>query len=113
MTEWDLIYRHGMSVRRKILKRARCGVGLGHFAGVAQLIEQGFCKAHVGGLSPSTGSLLFSLYYFTSRRHLMDEVTITREEYDSLRQASETLQALEDAGVDNWEGYELAMEAIG
>jgi len=43
----------------------------------------------------------------------MDEVTLTREEYDSLMLDSETLRALEDAGVDNWEGYSFAMESIG
>ena len=43
----------------------------------------------------------------------MDEVTITREEYDSLMQDSATLRALEAAGVDNWEGYSFAMEDIG
>ncbi len=43
----------------------------------------------------------------------MDKVTIPRDEYEFLLQASEILQALEDAGVDNWEGYELALEDIG
>ncbi len=42
----------------------------------------------------------------------MDEVTITRGEYDALMSDSETLRALEAAGVDNWEGYEFAIEDI-
>lgn len=42
----------------------------------------------------------------------MDDVTITRAEYDSLRHDSAVLQALQAAGVDNWEGYEMAMEEI-
>jgi hypothetical protein len=43
----------------------------------------------------------------------MNDVTITREEYDDLLQRSKALQALDDAGVDNWEGFELAMEVMG
>ena len=43
----------------------------------------------------------------------MVEVTIPHIEYQFLLQASEILQALEDAGVDNWEGYELALENVG
>ena len=35
-------------------------------------------------------------------------ISITKERYEELLQAEEDLQALEDAGVDNWEGYELA-----
>lgn len=42
----------------------------------------------------------------------MADVTITKEEYYDLRHASEILQALENAGVDNWEGYELALEEV-
>lgn len=46
------------------------------------------------------------------RKCRLAEVTITREEYDNLLRDSEILQALENAGVDNWEGYEFAMEDI-
>jgi len=42
----------------------------------------------------------------------MNDVMITREEYDSLLHDSKVLQALKNAGVDNWEGYEFAMEEI-
>ncbi len=42
----------------------------------------------------------------------MDNVTITREEYDNLLEDSKVLQALENAGVDNWEGYDFAMEEV-
>jgi len=42
----------------------------------------------------------------------MDTMTITCEEYDDLIQRSKALQALDDAGVDNWEGFELAMETM-
>ncbi len=42
----------------------------------------------------------------------MDEVTITREQYETLLHDSRVLQALQAGGVDNWEGYDFAMEAI-
>ena len=42
----------------------------------------------------------------------MDTMTITCREYESLVNDSKILQALENAGVDNWEGYEFAMEDI-
>ena len=37
-------------------------------------------------------------------------VTITEEHYRELRERDEWLSALEAAGVDNWDGYEIAME---
>ncbi len=37
-----------------------------------------------------------------------EEVTILKEEYDALKEDSAFLQALMNAGVDNWEGYEFA-----
>ncbi len=40
----------------------------------------------------------------------MDNVTITREEYETLLEDSKFLQALLSAGVDNWEGYDLVLE---
>jgi len=42
----------------------------------------------------------------------MSEVTITTEEYEALLAASRRLQALQNAGVDNWEGYEFALEDL-
>lgn len=42
----------------------------------------------------------------------MDEVTITREQYEILLHDSKILQALFAAGVDNWEGYDFAMEEV-
>lgn len=36
-------------------------------------------------------------------------VTIATEEYEELLDASDKLAALQDAGVDNWEGYAEAM----
>lgn len=40
----------------------------------------------------------------------MSQVTISQEEYDELIKAQEWLFALEAAGVDNWDGYEEALE---
>lgn len=42
----------------------------------------------------------------------MDTVTITRKEYDQLVKDSEWLSYLEAAGVDNWEGYDYAIEMM-
>ena len=41
-----------------------------------------------------------------------DTVTISKEEYESLLEDSEKLSALEAAGVNNWEGYDSAMELM-
>ena len=38
------------------------------------------------------------------------KITISSEEYQKLSSAYEKLQALESFGVDNWEGYDMAME---
>ena len=42
----------------------------------------------------------------------MDTVTITRKEYDQLVRDSEWLSCLSAAGVDNWEGYDYALEML-
>ena len=39
-------------------------------------------------------------------------VMITKEEYDDLKNDSIVLAALRAAGVDNWEGYEIALEEL-
>ena len=39
-------------------------------------------------------------------------VTLTQEEYNELKQDQDFLRALEGAGVDNWDGYEFAQEAM-
>lgn len=39
-----------------------------------------------------------------------DTVTISKSEYESLLDSRNLLMALEGAGVDNWEGYDFAME---
>ena len=40
-------------------------------------------------------------------------VTITGEEYKRLLDSEFELTCLENAGVDNWCGYEMAMEEYG
>ena len=42
-----------------------------------------------------------------------ETVTITRKEYEALLQAERKLRALEWGGVDNWQGYDYAMELMG
>lgn len=42
-----------------------------------------------------------------------DTVTISKEEYDKLLEDSIFLNCLERAGVDNWDGYEVAQEYMG
>lgn len=39
-----------------------------------------------------------------------ETVTIPKENYDALCEDSDFLEALRSAGVDNWEGYEIAQE---
>jgi hypothetical protein len=39
-----------------------------------------------------------------------ETITISKEEYESLLEASDKLLALEGAGVDNWCGYDEAMQ---
>jgi len=36
-------------------------------------------------------------------------INITKERYEQLLRAERELQALEEAGVDDWDGYEIAM----
>ena len=48
-------------------------------------------------------------------KHMTDNeetVTISLKEYEQLLDDSEWLRALEDAGVDNWEGFEFAKEIL-
>ena len=39
-------------------------------------------------------------------------ITISKEEYESLLEDSKKLTALENVGVDNWEGYHYAIELM-
>ncbi len=44
--------------------------------------------------------------------NMEETVTISKEEYESLLEDQKLLQCLQDAGVDNWEGYDYAMEMM-
>jgi hypothetical protein len=39
-------------------------------------------------------------------------VTISTEEYEQLKEDARVLQALRNGGVDNWDGFDFAMEAL-
>ena len=39
-------------------------------------------------------------------------ISISKLRYNELLEAEEKLHALENAGVDNWDGYDFAMENI-
>ena len=41
-----------------------------------------------------------------------DTVTIPKSEYETLLDASKFLDALRTAGVDNWDGYEIAQDIL-
>lgn len=40
----------------------------------------------------------------------MENITITKEEYDKLVDEKKFLDALRGAGVDNWDGFDYALE---
>lgn len=42
----------------------------------------------------------------------METVEITKERYDELVEAEDFLQCLQAAGVDNWDGYDIAQEML-
>lgn len=41
-----------------------------------------------------------------------ETITISKMEYESLLEDARWLRALEDAGVDNWDGYSFACELM-
>lgn len=46
----------------------------------------------------------------TTPTEIEDTITITRERYEELLKAETFLECLEGIGVDNWQGYDLALE---
>ncbi len=42
----------------------------------------------------------------------LTEITINKAEYDALKEAELMLQCLESCGVNNWEGYEYALDTF-
>jgi len=43
---------------------------------------------------------------------MAETITISKKEYKSLQKDARLLRALQAAGVDNWEGYDYAMECL-
>lgn len=41
-------------------------------------------------------------------QEIKETITISRKEYDGLKEDEHRLECLEAAGVDNWEGYDVA-----
>ena len=41
-----------------------------------------------------------------------ETITISKKEYESLLKDQKLLQCLQGAGVDNWEGYDYALEMM-
>lgn len=41
-----------------------------------------------------------------------ETITISRKDYDALVSQANFLEALERAGVDNWQGYSIAWEIL-
>lgn len=41
-----------------------------------------------------------------------ETVTITRKEYESLQEDARLLECLQAAGVDDWSGYDYALEIL-
>lgn len=41
-----------------------------------------------------------------------ETITITKSEYDELIKDSKMLECLDVCGVDNWEGYDIALEYL-
>ena len=53
--------------------------------------------------------------YYTEKYKggLMEEtVTITKKEYEELKEDASIYRALQAAGVDNWEGWDFAMDLL-
>jgi hypothetical protein len=46
------------------------------------------------------------------RKRESDLITISKKEYDELIKDRNKLSALKSAGVDNWEGYDTALDIL-
>ena len=44
--------------------------------------------------------------------NMEETITISKKEYESLLEDQKLLQALQGAGVDNWSGYDYAIEMM-
>lgn len=43
---------------------------------------------------------------------MSETVTISKDEYNDLIESQKMLLCLQDAGVDNWDGYDFAFELL-
>jgi hypothetical protein len=53
---------------------------------------------------------MYYMYGNINRFEVNDLVQIPKNEYDELLEDSKFLAALRSAGVDNWDGYDFAIE---
>ena len=70
-------------------------------------IEHGVSTAGVAGSSPAGGKKNVNNYYGVNSM-----IDINRKTYDELVADQLKLRALEAGGVDNWEGYDIAIELL-
>ena len=67
----------------------------------------------VVGETPTSGTNLLdkniNLYH---TKNMSETITISKKEYDQLIKDSEFLEALRQAGVDNWDGYGYTFEIL-
>jgi len=62
-------------------------------------------------LDPKNGYITEELYnHLVKKEKQPTMITITLAEYNSLKESESWLQCLENAGVDNWEGYCFACD---
>lgn len=50
--------------------------------------------------------------FIVPEKEPVETVTIPKKEYETLKKDQSKLIALENGGVDNWDGYEFAMEEM-
>jgi uncharacterized protein (TIGR00730 family) len=83
------------------------------------MAEEGFLNPPLDGLVEFINTPAWAAHRVERATHSIDTiptpperpetVTITREEYESLQHDSDVLGRLENGGVDNWDGYDLAL----
>lgn len=70
-------------------------------------------KVNQGNLNDSTVHLEGTVSPSAVKERDMEEtITITKKEYDQLLKDSRFLNALEEYGVDNWDGYGDAFRSL-
>lgn len=51
-------------------------------------------------------------FVYDLNKAVKDAITISQERYNELIKDSDFLEALRAAGVDNWEGYDIAIDML-